>query len=175
MSQTTTDKFQMLSRLSHVDEVQYKRWNHYKVHEALNTRVIFRRHLDFFSLGPRFPSRRRGEGSGGGRGLGRHWRGGESVKSFVLFWFFGFYFRMSIMSGTLTFRPFSKRWNYSENFKTINVVLNFTRSVKTRPIINLDCKTVGFFLNVKIRTVLQSIINSHMPTKKSVTLQSLSL
>ena len=97
------------------------------------------------------------------------------MKSFVLFWFFGFYFRMSIMSGTLTFRPFSKRWNYSENFKTINVVLNFTRSVKTRPIINLDCKTVGFFLNAKIRTVLQSIINSHMPTKKSVTLQSLSL
>ena len=116
-----------------------------------------------------------GGGVRGGRGLGRHWRGGESVKSFVLFWFFGFYFRMSIMSGTLTFRPFSKRWNYSENFKTINVVLNFTRSVKTRPIINLDCKTVGFFLNVKIRTVLQSIINSHMPTKKSVTLQSLSL
>ena len=63
-------------------------------------------------------------------GLGEHWKGGESVRIFVLFWFFGFYFRMSIMSGTLTFRPFSKRWIYSENFKTISVVLNFTRSVK---------------------------------------------
>ena len=43
MSQTTTDiKSQMLSRLSHVDEVQYKRWNHYKVHDALNTRVTFK-------------------------------------------------------------------------------------------------------------------------------------
>ena len=29
----------MLSRLSHVDEVQYKRLNHYKVHEALKTRA----------------------------------------------------------------------------------------------------------------------------------------
>ena len=42
MSQTTTDNSQMLSRLSHVDEVQYKRWNHYKVHDTLNTRVTFR-------------------------------------------------------------------------------------------------------------------------------------
>ena len=154
MNQTTTDKFQMLSRLSHVDEVQYKRWNYYKVHEALNTRVIFRRHLDFFPLVPGF-LQGGGDGGawgGGGGGLGRHWRGGESVKSFVLFWFFSFFFRMSIMSGTLTFRPFSKRWIYSENFKTISVVLNFTTSVKTRP-----------------------TINSHMPTKKSVTLQSLSL
>ena len=42
MSQKTTDKSQMLSRLSHVDEVQYKHWNQYRVHEALNTRVTFR-------------------------------------------------------------------------------------------------------------------------------------
>ena len=155
MSQTTTDKFQMLSRLSHVDEVQYKRWNYYKVHEALNTRVIFRRHLDFFPWS-QVSFKEEGTGvrgaAGGEGGLGRHWRGGESVKSFVLFWFFSFFFRMSIMSETLTFRPFSKRWIYSENFKTISVVLNFTTSVKTRP-----------------------TINSHMPTKKSVTLQSLSL
>ena len=47
MSQTTTDNSQMLSRLSHVDEVQYKRWNHYKVHQALKTCLTFRRHLEF--------------------------------------------------------------------------------------------------------------------------------
>ena len=67
MSQTTTDKSKMLSRLSNVDEVQYKRWNHYKVHEALNTRVTFKRHLDFFPLVPGFLQ---GGGDGGGRAGG---------------------------------------------------------------------------------------------------------
>ena len=110
MSQTTTDKSKMLSRLSNVDEVQYKRWNHYKVHEALNTRVTFRRHLDFSPLVPGFLQ---GGGDGGGRGGRGAWRGRESVKSFVLFGFFGFYFRISIMLGTLSFRPFSKRRIYS--------------------------------------------------------------
>ena len=70
MSQTTTDiKSQMLSRLSHVDEVQYKRWNHYKVYDALNTRVTFRRHLDFFPLVPGFLQE--------GFCLGGGWSGGE--------------------------------------------------------------------------------------------------
>ena len=72
MSQKTTDKSQMLSRLSHVDEVQYTRWNHYKVHHALKTWVTFRRHLEFFSLVPAFSQGRvfggGGKGGGGVRG-----------------------------------------------------------------------------------------------------------
>ena len=71
MSQTTTDNSQMLSRLSHVDEVQYKRWNHYKVYDALNTRVTFRRHLDFFPLVPGFLQEGFCLGGGWGGGGGR--------------------------------------------------------------------------------------------------------
>ena len=87
MSQTTTDKFQMLSRLSHVDEVQYKRWNYYKVHEALNTRVIFRRHLDFFPLVPGFLQGGGDGGAWGGGGGGGGWAdiGEEGSRLKVLF------------------------------------------------------------------------------------------
>ena len=120
----------MLSRLRHVDEVQYKRWNHYKVHQAENV-GNFQAPSWFFSLVPGFSQ---GEVFGGG-GVGR-WgvgeRQGEVVgislnggrfESFVLFFCFvfvlfcfGFYFRMPILSWTLSFRPFSKIWIYSENF-----------------------------------------------------------
>ena len=80
MSQKTTDKSQILSRLSHVDEVQYKHWNHYKVHHALKTWVTFRRHLEFFSLVPGFSQGRVFWGAGrGGVGRCRGWRGRERL------------------------------------------------------------------------------------------------
>ena len=80
MIQKTTDKSQMLNRLSHVDEVQYKRWNHYNVHHALKTWVTFRRHLEFFSLVPGFSQGRVFWGAGrGGVGRCRGWRGRERL------------------------------------------------------------------------------------------------
>ena len=66
MSQTTTDNSQMLSRLRHVDEVQYKRWNHYKVHQAENV-GNFQAPSWFFSLVPGFSQ----GGVFGGGGVGR--------------------------------------------------------------------------------------------------------
>ena len=80
MSQTTTDNSQMLSRLSHVDEVQYKRWNHYKVHQALKTWVTFRRHLEFSPWSQvSLNEGCLGEGGGAGRG----WRGRERLWALV--------------------------------------------------------------------------------------------
>ena len=136
MSQKTTDKSQMLSRLSHVDEVQYKRWNHYKVHQALKTWVTFRRHLEFSPWSQvSLKEGCLGEGGWGGEGLERQGEvvgislNGGRFESFVFFCF-GFYFRMPILSWTLSFRPFSKYGSILKTFKTIRGVLTFTRSVE---------------------------------------------
>ena len=66
---------------------------------------------------------------------------------------------MSIMSGTLTFRPFSKRWIYSENFNTISFVLNFTRSVKILLWVTFLAETSKDLEIILITTVL-SFTNS---------------
>ena len=106
MSQKTTDKSQMLSRLSHVDEVQYKRWNHYKVHQALKTWVTFRRHLEFSPWSQvSLKEGCLGEGGWGGEGLerqgevvgislngGRFESFGFFCFAFVFFVFFLFWF-----------------------------------------------------------------------------------
>ena len=106
MSQTTTDNSQMLSRLSHVDEVQYKRWNHYKVHQALKTWVTFRRHLEFSPWSQvSLKEGCLGEGGWGGEGLerqgevvgislngGRFESFGFFCFAFVFFVFFLFWF-----------------------------------------------------------------------------------
>ena len=101
MSQTTTDNSQMLSRLSHVDEVQYKRWNHYKVHQAHKTWVTFRRHLEFSPWSQvSLKEGCLGEGGWGGERLERQGEvvgislnGGrfESFVFFVLLFFFLFF------------------------------------------------------------------------------------
>ena len=63
------------------------------------------------------------------------------------------------MSGTLTFRPFSKRWIYSENFNTISFVLNFTRSVKILLWVTFLAETSKDLEIILITTVL-SFTNS---------------
>lgn len=143
MNQTTTDKSQILSRLSHVDKVCYnKRWNHYNVHDYFRRHLL--RHLDFFPLVPGF-FRAWGGGGWGGVGVGE-----AGVD--VLFWFLVF------------------TWGCQEPIEDVNYVMNsqfsflfknfltFTRPVETRPMINSHMPTkqavhftivisLGFYFN----------------------------